>query len=83
MSRSYRLAAFCSLACSLIIAAPLAVIAAVERGFAFLWALLPTFASESWLVPASPTLAFDAAGAANDPALLNSLRHEAGMRRLT
>lgn len=84
MSRS-RFSILCSLACALILAVPLAIAGAVERAAAVLW---------SWIAPAFarlPALPFDfgdrmvafAGDCPADPATLNSLRHEAGMRRLT
>lgn len=79
MSRSYRFAAFCSL----ILALPLALFEAVERAVAFVFALLPTFASSPRFAVDGPALALDAPGTSLDSALQNSLRHEAGMRRLS
>ena len=77
------LAAFLIAACHLIVAGPLLIVEAVERGVAFVWA---------WLAPAGPALdrSFDvdaravefAGDVPVDAALLNSLRHEAGMRPL-
>lgn len=77
------LAAFLIAACHLIVAGPLLIVEAVERGVAFVWA---------WLAPQAdrPVDSFDLDGrdvayagdAPVDAALLNSLRHEAGMRPL-
>jgi hypothetical protein len=76
---SYRLAAFCSL----ILALPLAIYAAVERVATFAFSLFPALASEPRLALDGPAFEFETTGTTGDPALLNSLRHEAGMRRLT
>lgn len=79
----HRFASFVYAALALVAAAPLALVQAVERGVAFVWA---------WLVPEPdrPRDTFDLAGrdvayagdVPVDAALLNSLRHEAGMRPL-
>jgi hypothetical protein len=84
MRSSYRLTALCSLACSLILAVPLAIVTAVERGFAFMLSLMPAAVRQ-------PAFAFDygdqlvayAGDCPADPALQHSMRHEAGMRRLS
>lgn len=76
------LAVFALAAVSLLAAFPLAIVNAVERGVAFVWA---------WLAPEAPkpavdfddhALAYGDVPGPLDPALLNSLRHEAGMRPL-
>lgn len=84
MSRS-RFSILCSLACALILAVPLAIVGAVERAAAVLWSwIAPAFALDldANLFAADRTVAF-AGDCPADPATLNSLRHEAGMRRLT
>lgn len=77
-----RYAAFLTAACSIIAAYAVSAVQAVERvvTFAFLWLTAeseqrPVFAFDG------PALTFDSP-APLDPALLNSLRHEAGMRAL-
>ncbi len=80
--RSHRLVALCGMLCSLVIAAPIAALAAVERAvaFAFHWLAPPTERRHVVVnVVTAPTVT---AGSALGAALLNSMRHEAGMRRL-
>ncbi len=72
---------FSSAALALLAAAPMAAVAALERGAAFLIALVPTMAAEPRdfrLAPAGPVLTMD--GQAFDQSLQHSLRHEAGHR---
>lgn len=65
-----------------ILAVPLQIVSAVERFVAFAFTTLTTSAAAPRLLLNSagplPAAAFER----NDPAILNSLRHEAGMRRL-
>jgi hypothetical protein len=75
--RSFFAAAFAVLA-----AAPLAAISALERGVAFVFALVaPAFADKRdfRLAPEGPVLTMT--GQAVDPALQQSMRHEAGHRQ--
>lgn len=77
LARRFSIAALAVLA-----AAPLAVVSALERGAAFLIALVPTMASaphDFRVLPAGPALSMD--GQAFDSALQHSLRHEAGTRQ--
>lgn len=67
---------------SLMLAAPIIVAREVERAVDFLLGLLPVLVSEPRLAIDGPAMEFETNGTAGDPALLNSLRHEAGMRRL-
>lgn len=67
---------------SVLLAVPIMVADAVGRTVDWLLSFIPTFASEPRLALDGPALAFDIPGVSADPALLNSLRHEAGMRRL-
>lgn len=69
--------------CSLMLAAKVVIVEATERIGHWLFDLLPTLAETPRLAIDGPALAFETTGTAGDPALLNSLRHEAGMRRLT
>lgn len=78
-----RISRFAYALCSLMLAVPIIVISAVDRAASWLFSFLPVFASEPRLATDGPALAFETFGSAGDPALLNSLRHEAGMRRLT
>lgn len=80
--RRSRLTLLCLSICAAIVAIPHAIASAVGRAADYLFNLLPTLAASPRLLAAGPTLAFDIPGVAADPALLNSLRHEAGMRRL-
>lgn len=83
MSRS-RLSIICMSIAACLVALPLAIVSAVERGVAFVFA---------WLSPAAYRPALDTGfgdrlvAFAGDcpvaPAVSNALRHEAGMRRLT
>jgi hypothetical protein len=82
MSRS-RLSLICMSICAAIIAIPHTIALAVERAAVFLFYLLPTLASNPRLSVAGPSLAFASPGHSLDPALQNSMRHEAGMRPLT
>lgn len=67
---------------SLVTAIPLAVLGVVERAVAFVFALLPTSAAVPRLVFNVPGPMPVASFTRADPALLNSMRHEAGMRPL-
>jgi hypothetical protein len=83
MSRSYRLALFCSALCSIILAAPAAALDAFERVVAFVWAWI----TEPVDFDAAPFIddrhvAF-AGDCPVDAATSHALRHETGMRRLT
>lgn len=65
-----------------ILAVPLQIVSAVERFVAFAFSLIPTSAAAPRLVFSVPGPLPAAAFERTDPAVLNSLRHEAGMRRL-
>lgn len=67
---------------SLMLAAPIAIASRLERAVGYLFSLLPVLASEPRIVIDGPVVDFEILGQTGDPALLNSLRHEAGMRRL-
>jgi hypothetical protein len=78
-----RFAILASIVCAAILAVPRAIVDTVERGVAFLVSLMPSLAEQDPFGFDGPALAFDApAPVALEPALLNSLRHEAGMRSL-
>lgn len=82
--RQSRFSVALALCCSLLLAVPAIVVQAVERSFAFLVSLLPASAEH-------PAFALDfgdlhvafAGDCPVDAFTSNSLRHEAGMRRLT
>jgi hypothetical protein len=68
---------------SLMLAVPIVIASAFERTVDWLLGFVPTLASAPRLAVAGPTLALDEGdGQFVEPALLNALRHEAGMRRL-
>lgn len=83
MSRS-RLSLICMSICACILALPRTIVTAMERAVAFVVSLMPASAEQ-------PAFALDfgnrmvafAGDCPASPALANSLRHEAGMRRLT
>lgn len=83
MARS-RFSIALAICCTAILAVPLAIVSAVERAVAFVFALFPASAER-------PAFAFDfadrqvafAGDVPVDAFVSNSLRHEAGMRRLT
>jgi hypothetical protein len=79
-----RLPRFAYLFASLIIAAPLAIVHAVERAASFVWAWAMPKAEAPAFAVAGPDIRFDIPAVPQaEAAVLNALRHEAGMRRLT
>lgn len=78
---SMRFRPFLAAAFAVLAAAPLAAISALERGVAFVFALVaPSLADKRdfRLAPEGP--AMNMTGQAVDPALQHSMRHEAGHR---
>jgi hypothetical protein len=67
---------------SVLLAVPMMLYEAVVQTVDWLLGFIPSLASEPRLAVDGPAIVFVTPGVAADPAMLNSLRHEAGMRRL-